>query len=780
MRSILLLFLFFWLFFDKTYSQPQPCGPNPSMTPTCIEACVICDIDDYTGINDNPITGEAPPGFCTNTEHHIQWIAFIAGSTSLTIEMNVFNCQSGGNNGGLEVGIYESLDCETFNLVSNCDGDIPNNTTGTFTTTEPLTIGQYYYWVMDGNMDDVCNYTINVTQGTTLVPPLPPAGAVSGESLPCIDQTYTYSLPLIVGANFYQWTLDGQSLGLSTGTSVEVEWTQPGLHQLCVTAFNVCDTVAPVCFLVNVLEPIETEINQNICAGDCFEVADTLLCNAGGYEFHLTSWQGCDSAVFVNLALTPTVSSNLSAFICDDDSISVGGQVFYPPGQYEAVATSWLGCDSTIFLSLGAVICEMEGAFNASPLFCHGDQSGSIVFAVTSGTPPFTYTWYELNGSPSGSGNLSNANQNETITHLPPGTYLITVKDNFGNDVVFVVQVNEPPPLALDWAVSDFNGFSVSCFGEMDGSLEAIVSGGTPPYAFLWSNGATTAQVENLGACDYEVTMTDAAGCTLIAQNSLTEPTLLQFIAFFSDPTCDGFNTGSAAINSVSGGVQPYLFSLNNSPFDTIQLFENLPGGTYELTVQDANGCSTTAESALAVPGIPIIDAGEDVTIKLAESARLYVVSSVPPDTIIWSALPGLSCYDCQITDASPVQTTTYTVTVISEDGCTASDSVTVNLLHIRDFYVPNVFSPNADGLNDAVTIYSGPAVMEVSKFLVFDRWGELVFEKHHFQPNDLEAGWDGTFKDKQLKPAVFTWFAEVLFIDGETEKAEGDVSLLR
>jgi gliding motility-associated-like protein len=180
------------------------------------------------------------------------------------------------------------------------------------------------------------------------------------------------------------------------------------------------------------------------------------------------------------------------------------------------------------------------------------------------------------------------------------------------------------------------------------------------------------------------------------------------------------------------------------------------------------------------MPGIPIIDAGEDVTIKLAESARLHVVSSVAPDTIIWSALPGLSCYDCPISDASPVQTTTCTVTVTSEDGCIATDSVTVTVLHIRDIYVPNVFSPNSDGLNDAFTVYSGPAVMEVSKFLVFDRWGELVFENHHFQPNDLEIGWDGTFKGEQMKPAVFTWFAEVLFIDGETKKAEGGVSLLR
>jgi hypothetical protein len=79
----------------------------------------------------------------------------------LTLYVSVFNCQSGGGGSqtGLEVGIYYSLDCETFQLVSNCDGDFPLNTTQNFTNTVPLIIGQYYYFVMDGNAADVCQYT---------------------------------------------------------------------------------------------------------------------------------------------------------------------------------------------------------------------------------------------------------------------------------------------------------------------------------------------------------------------------------------------------------------------------------------------------------------------------------------------------------------------------------------------------------------------------------------------------------------------------------------------
>lgn len=105
----------------------------------------------------------------------MQWIGFIAGSTNLTLNVKVFGCQIGA---GLEVGIYKSLDCENFQLVSNCDGDIQQGETGVFKNTVPLTIGQYYYFVMDGNNGDVCQYTISVVDGTTAVAELPTSGMI--------------------------------------------------------------------------------------------------------------------------------------------------------------------------------------------------------------------------------------------------------------------------------------------------------------------------------------------------------------------------------------------------------------------------------------------------------------------------------------------------------------------------------------------------------------------------------------------------------------------------
>jgi gliding motility-associated-like protein len=127
-----------------------------------------------------------------------------------------------------------------------------------------------------------------------------------------------------------------------------------------------------------------------------------------------------------------------------------------------------------------------------------------------------------------------------------------------------------------------------------------------------------------------------------------------------------------------------------------------------------------------------------------------------------------------------PFQTTAYTLTASSADSCTASDSVTVHVLKKRDVFVPNAFSPNGDGINDLLTVFGGREVVSVRQFKVFSRWGALVFVQKDFQPNQVTAGWDGTFKGKELKPDVFAWFAEIEFVDGAVVVYEGDVAMVK
>ena len=150
MRVICTIVFGYW--FALVFGQQPPiCGNNPAMTSFCSQACIICDIDGFTGRNNSSIKGQAPPGFCTSYVHHMQWIGFIAGTSTLTLEVKVSNCAL---NNGLEIGLYESLDCQTFRRISDCDTDIQPGETRVFKNTVPLTIGQYYYFVMDGSDDE--------------------------------------------------------------------------------------------------------------------------------------------------------------------------------------------------------------------------------------------------------------------------------------------------------------------------------------------------------------------------------------------------------------------------------------------------------------------------------------------------------------------------------------------------------------------------------------------------------------------------------------------------
>ena len=215
-------------------------------------------------------------------------------------------------------------------------------------------------------------------------------------------------------------------------------------------------------------------------------------------------------------------------------------------------------------------------------------------------------------------------------------------------------------------------------------------------------------------------------------------------------------NTGAIRILTTAGGIAPYTFDLSGGGFGNETEYTDLSPGYYTLTVRDANGCTFAESATFFTPLIPEIELGPDLTVDLGESTRFQLQFNVPLDTFIWSPLPGLSCYDCPQPDATPYHSTTYTLLVKAPGGCTDSDSVTVIVLDKRDVYVPNIFSPDDDGINEIFTVYGGPEVLTVRNLQVYSRWGELVFQRNGLAANDEQGGWDGTFRGKPLSPGVY------------------------
>ncbi|MBK9016441.1 MAG: gliding motility-associated C-terminal domain-containing protein [Saprospiraceae bacterium] len=250
-----------------------------------------------------------------------------------------------------------------------------------------------------------------------------------------------------------------------------------------------------------------------------------------------------------------------------------------------------------------------------------------------------------------------------------------------------------------------------------------------------------------------------------------------------NDLDCFGQNDGTVSVQP-SGGTLPYAYSLDGGAPQSASTFTGLTAGTFEVQATDANGCETAEFIGINAPLPFDVELGDDLFIELGDQAVLNAIVSLPFDSVanvVWQGLDSVECPGCLAQPIAPLFTTTYAVTITAENGCSDSDQVTVYVDRTRHVYVPNAFSPNGDGVNDQFMIFSDvESVKRVKSFLVFSRWGETVFQYFNFQTNDPAYGWNGEHRGEALDPAVFVWFAEVEFVDGEVLLLEGDVTLVR
>ena len=775
-----LFFFFLFLFFQNAFAQPIPCEEPAEMTPTCLEACIICDIDGFTGRHESNVQGEAPSGFCTFVVHNAQWIAFQAGSPNLSLQMAVSNCSGGF---GLEMAIYEGIDCENFKLVSNCMGGttntIPQGGTGTITANEPLVVGQYYYLVMDGAAGDNCDWTLTVVDGNTQVEPLLTSGNIFGDFSVCPELVQEYIVNAPAGATQFDWTANGVPLDINND-SIDYQFPADGLYNLCVTAKNACDEAPPTCQQVLVQSVPVTEIVDVFCEGDCYEVAGETICQSGFYEYVLQNIDGCDSIITADLEELPVAMLSIDVDICEGDTLYIGPTPYTQTGVFQEILTTSQQCDSIIDLDLFVIVCNITSSDFPASAVCFGSETGQIVFNVDNGTPPFTYTWENLTGIHSGSGNINDVGENITIPNIPKGTYLITILDNFGNSDIIISEVSEPPLLEMGFSPSNQNGFDVSCEMGMDGTLEALPMGGVPPYSFIWSNGQASPVATGLSAIEYTVSITDNVGCELVANYTLTEPLLLFFTAAFTNAGCEGLNTGVITAGQVSGGVPPFTYFLDGNAMGANTLYENLTAGDYTVEVMDENGCTFEVMGELTAPQIPVVDLGDDFAISLGDIVAFNPnLNNINIQNIEWQGADSLSCKDCLGAEILPLFDGRYFLEITSEDGCTGSDSVFITVNKFRKIFAPNVFSPNADGINDFFTLFAGREVETINRMQIFNRWGAVVFDKNNFSASEPNVGWDGFFKNEKMQAGVFTWVAEVEFIDGVVEQVTGDFVII-
>ncbi|MEO1260654.1 MAG: gliding motility-associated C-terminal domain-containing protein [Bacteroidota bacterium] len=553
---------------------------------------------------------------------------------------------------------------------------------------------------------------------------------------------------------------------------------QAGLYQVDFVTAGGCDSIV---FLdLSVAQLWQTDLVESICEGETYQVGNEIFDLAGIYQVVLSAVTGCDSTVWLNLEVMENQAIDLVEQICDGDSYTVGNEVFTQAGQYEVGLVSSNGCDSLVSLNLSVVNCNVLVDIQSDPVNCHGGNDGSIELLIANGQPPFQFQWVNLNNAAVfGNGVINALNAPESVIDLPAGNYEFSITDANGYFFQQIIEVVEPDPLSGNLTASQYNNFNLACHGDENGFLTASANGGAAPYQFDWDLGVQGADLQNIGAGTYEVTITDDHGCTHVLMETMEEPTALQWTLDITEPGCDN-PTGAISVMDVSGGTPVYTFYLDGNSNGSNASFSSLSPGDFLLNVVDANGCELSDDLYLPPPPALEVSLGDDITIELGEQVRLApIVVPVLPDTYLWEG-EGLSCYDCFDPMAAPLETTLYTLFASTVDGCQAVDDVLVTVKKGRSVFIPNAFSPNGDGLNDELIVFAGRDVVKVKSFHVFSRWGETVFQYFNFPPNDFFYGWDGLHRGQMLQAGVFTYLAEVEFIDGFVQQFKGDVTLIR
>ncbi len=323
------------------------------------------------------------------------------------------------------------------------------------------------------------------------------------------------------------------------------------------------------------------------------------------------------------------------------------------------------------------------------------------------------------------------------------------------------------------------------CHNACNGTVTVQTSGGNlgqAGYGYAWPAGVSgnaNGTGSNICAGEHMVTVSDANGCTAQASFSVAQPPPVSIEDVTATRvTCPGDCDGTISVVALDG----VAFSVDNGmTWQTGTEFEGLCAGNWTVTVQDSVGCTSFA--SIAVPNSPPITAAFTWSpfSPVATDPGVWFQSASSSNVVSWSwDLGGLGSDngDAPFFLFPGVLGGSYTVclTVTNEDGCTDEVCRTIVVRDELEGHLPNAFTPDGDGLNDLfIPVFSHTDVMDY-EFLIFDRWGEQVF-----QSVDLGEGWDGTLSGKLVKTEVFVWILRYRAPDsGDRVERRGHVTVLR
>lgn len=370
-------------------------------------------------------------------------------------------------------------------------------------------------------------------------------------------------------------------------------------------------------------------------------------------------------------------------------------------------------------------------------------------------------------------------------------TYRYTIQGNACETSVADVTIEiQPAPVANTGLAQ-----TLTCDMGMV-SLNGSGSTGSGDLQYLWTgpNGQqglivnpTSPMIDVSLPGTYVLTVTSDIGCSASSSVLVTADTEVPIPQIeLSNISCFSADDGAILVASVVGGRPPYSYSLNGAPAMNSSFFTGLAPAEYSLRVRDANGCFSDLFLDVSEPeqlsisiDLPNDNADYNVGERVVLTASISGGNTI--DTLIWQPDTLNQSGEGNSITFIASETQQVMVTVVDELGCRATDVTTIFVRRDDPVYIPSGISPNGDNVNDVLYIGADPdRVLLVESFLIFNRWGEAVYQNYDFLPNEPAQGWDGTHRGETLNPEVFVYVAVIEMTDGSKVVYKGDITLLR
>lgn len=370
-------------------------------------------------------------------------------------------------------------------------------------------------------------------------------------------------------------------------------------------------------------------------------------------------------------------------------------------GSYTVTITDNHNCIKVATANISDIGAGTLSFINIIHNLCFGETLGQAEAEMIGGTAPFSYSW--TNGDP-----------DSLAQNLTAGFYSVVVTDDIGCIASDEIEITEPTKLSTFIS----NRSNISCNGNSDGNAIITPSGGTPPYAFLWSDipGTTDSTVTDLTAnIYYYVTITDNNLCSTTDSVKLTEPSLLSsIITDKQNVTCNGYNNGSATVSPI-GGTKPYTYLWSDVSETTASTINNLEADIdYFVTITDANSCTTTDKAKISEPNILLANISDSTNITCNGLADGVAISSpvggTTPYSYLWSKPRGNTNFIVTGLIADVV----YNVTVTDANGCANTDSIMLSEPDIIDASISSFdniecYGDNSGNVNTSITGGTSP-----------------------------------------------------------------------